>query len=299
MRYSSALAQGAHTISVDGVAQAYHVAGFGPVCVVHPGGPGGDWRYMRMPLLEDRLTMVYLEPIGTGGSGRLPEHPAGYSIDRYSRQLHGFLSALDLTDIFLLGHSHGGFVAQRYALDHPDRIAGLILYATSAVTGPAFIEAADLALRQTVAGYSEPEHSAAVLRAWQTVPAICDDLRYTETMRGLLPVYFADPGRDVKVMEALREALRFSFVQGDNAPFDVRAELPLLTVPTLILAGAHDFICGLHWAAILNDAISRSLLLSFGKSGHFIHIEQAGDFAEAVVRFSTRKSGSPAVLETL
>ncbi|MEV0804259.1 alpha/beta fold hydrolase [Kribbella sp. NPDC050281] len=25
--------------------------------------------------------------------------------------------------MYLLGHSHGGFVIQRYALDHPDRVA--------------------------------------------------------------------------------------------------------------------------------------------------------------------------------
>jgi pimeloyl-ACP methyl ester carboxylesterase len=33
--------------------------------------------------------------------------------------------------VHVLGHSHGGFVAQQYALDHPDRIAGLVLYDTS------------------------------------------------------------------------------------------------------------------------------------------------------------------------
>jgi pimeloyl-ACP methyl ester carboxylesterase len=48
--------------------------------------------------------------------------------------------------VHVLGHSHGGFVAQQYALDHPDRIAGLVLYDTSPMTGPEFRAAAMAAL---------------------------------------------------------------------------------------------------------------------------------------------------------
>ncbi|MCO1577534.1 hypothetical protein M8C13_17385 [Crossiella sp. SN42] len=42
------------------------------VCLVHSGGPGIHWEYLRMPEPERHLTMVYLEPVGTGQSGRLP-----------------------------------------------------------------------------------------------------------------------------------------------------------------------------------------------------------------------------------
>jgi proline iminopeptidase len=58
-------------LSVDGIRQVYHVAGRGPVCVAHSGGPGIHWAYLRSPELEERFTMVYLEPVGTGESGRL------------------------------------------------------------------------------------------------------------------------------------------------------------------------------------------------------------------------------------
>ena len=37
-----ALTPGAHAITVDSIVQRYHVHGAGPVCVVHPGGPGVD-----------------------------------------------------------------------------------------------------------------------------------------------------------------------------------------------------------------------------------------------------------------
>lgn len=279
------LATGSHAVTVEGVTQAYHVAGHGPVCIVHPGGPGAHWGYMRLPLLEERLTMVYLEPIGTGASGNLPGHPKGYTIDRYSQQLDGLLSTLDIAEVFLLGHSHGGFVAQAYALAHPERLAGLILYATAAVTGSEFMQAADAAIRRSVAKDRDPERAAAVLKAWQSVPATSDDTGYTDTMRGLLPAYFADPDLAAAPLNCLSDALRFCFVQGDAAPFDVRDALPTLAVPTLIMVGEHDFICGPRCAEPLRDVLQSATLARFPVSGHFIHIEQPDDFADAVSKF--------------
>ncbi|MGW4774519.1 alpha/beta fold hydrolase [Nocardia sp. NPDC004278] len=79
-----ASAPGVHAFDSDGVPQRYHVYGGGPVCLAHPGGPGFRWEYLRMPELEEHLTMVYVEPLGTGESGRLPTHPNGYTRERYS-----------------------------------------------------------------------------------------------------------------------------------------------------------------------------------------------------------------------
>ena len=79
---------------------------------------------------------MYVESIGTGGSGRLPTHPDGYSLDRYVSFVDALLDQLDVPQVHLLGHSHGGFVAQRYAITHPDRLTGLVLYDTAPGAGP-------------------------------------------------------------------------------------------------------------------------------------------------------------------
>ena len=84
-----ALAPGTHEIVVDGVTQRYHVAGAGPVCVVHSGGPGIAWEYMRMPRVEAALTTVYVEPVGTGESGRLPDHPRTYHLLAFDPYQYG------------------------------------------------------------------------------------------------------------------------------------------------------------------------------------------------------------------
>jgi hypothetical protein len=54
------------------------------VLVAMPGGPGVDWDSLLMPEVERHLTVVYVEPIGTGESGRLPP-PHEYNRDAYQR----------------------------------------------------------------------------------------------------------------------------------------------------------------------------------------------------------------------
>ncbi|WP_132192835.1 MULTISPECIES: alpha/beta fold hydrolase [Kribbella] len=38
--------------------------------------------------------------------------------------------------VFFLGHLHGGFVALQFALDHPESLAGIIVYDSMAFNGP-------------------------------------------------------------------------------------------------------------------------------------------------------------------
>ncbi len=288
MPSSSVPSSGHHVVDVDGIQQSFHVAGEGPVVVVHPGGPGMNWQYLQMPLLENRFTMVYLEPIGTGGSGRLPTHPHGYTVQRFAKQIGGFLDALDLSQVVLLGHSHGGYVVQEYAIEHPNRVSALILYATSAVTGREFMGAAAQGIQDFASRHQNDPVSTMVLEAWQSVPRMASDDDYTTIMRNLLPAYFADESRKTLDLDTFRAGLSASILVGDNDPFDSRSKLPDLTLPVLILAGDHDFICGPIWAETLSKNLPSSESIRFGQSGHFAHMEQPEGFLEAITSFVAR-----------
>ncbi|MFA7763497.1 alpha/beta fold hydrolase [Streptomyces sp. NRRL S-448] len=133
---SGPLAEGVHTLQLPDIALRYHVHGTGPVCLAHPGGPGIEGEYLRAPELEQHLTMVYVEPAGTGGSTRLATHPHGYTRELHSRHLAALIAHLPVHRVHLLGHSYGGFVAQYHAVHRPERIAGVVLYESAPVTGP-------------------------------------------------------------------------------------------------------------------------------------------------------------------
>lgn len=297
---STPLSTGTHTFELDGVLQRYHVHGTGPVCIAHSGGPGVFWEYLRMPEVERHLTVVYPEPIGTGGSGRLASHPHGYTRERYSRFLEALTDHLGVPEVYLLGHSHGGFVVQYHALRRAARVAGVVLYDSAPVTGPEHGAEAMRMVGQFAERHADHPGLPEVLSAFQGVSAISDDAGMTAVLRGLLPAYFADYwGREEEFASLLASVAgtHISGLDEDLSPdvVDDRGDLGALGVPALVVVGRHDVICGVRWAEELHGLIPQSELLILENSGHFGHIEEPGLFSEAVVGFVTaRERGVPA-----
>ena len=284
MRMMSALGEGTHALELDGVTMRYHVAGSGPVCVLHPGGPGVAWESVHAPRLEEHLTCVYIEPVGTGASGRLPAHPDGYSLDRYASFVDALLDHLDVPQVHLLGHSHGGFVAQRYAIAHPDRLTGLVLSGTAPAAGPEFMAEAGRGMEEFAARFPDRPEAQEAMATWQAL-AIATDEDYTRTMRGLLPAYFADSRVSAEAFAAMHADLQAWAVTSDEQPWQHHDALARLRIPTLVLVGRWDFICGPRWARELHEAIPGSQLVTFEHSGHLMHVEEPEAFAEAVSDF--------------
>ena len=244
---SGPLTEGAHSFDVDGITLRYHVHGAGPICVAHPGGPGIAWNYMRSHESEQRLTMVYLEPAGTGDSGRLPTHPHGYTRARYSNHLAALIDHLGEPSVYLLGHSHGGFVAQYHAIHRPDQLAGIVLYESAPATDSEFgAEAARMvgALAERHAGHPLlPD----VLNAFAQIPQITDDETMLRVARGIIPAYVASYWDDPAAWTDFQNATQATYVsslddQGMPDTVDDRAALPTLRVPTLVVARRFDVV---------------------------------------------------------
>jgi proline iminopeptidase len=273
-------------LSVDGVRQVYHVAGRGPVCVAHSGGPGLHWAYLRSPELEERFTMVYLEPVGTGESGRLATAD-DYRLDTYVRFLAAVIDHLGLPRVYLLGHSHGGFVVLKYALEYPDRVAGLILYDTSPVTGPEFWAAAMAAVTAYPQRFPDNPEAAAIPAAFQQLETATDDDTISRALAAALPIYFADFWSRQAEFAPFRAGIHAWLEPAgaqDPEPFDLRPRLAEITAPTVVIVGQHDFIGGPTWAAQLADGIPGAQLRVLPRSGHFGHVEQPAEFADAAAQ---------------
>ena len=289
---TNALAPGMHSTTIDGLAQQYHVAGQGPVCIAHSGGPGISWNYLRMPEVEQYLTMVYLEPIGTGASGRLPD-PRDYNLDRYASQLDGLISQLGLERPLLLGHSYGGFVALRYQVDHPGRLSGLILYDTSPVTTDEFWGSMQGELERAAGRHAGEPWVADTMAAWLEMFSFAPDNHSSEQdlsriLRRMMPIYFSNYVGMKETLDAMFAAM--TLFEGANhgvelRPFDVRPHLGSITIPLLVIAGQADPVCAVRWSRELHDGTPGSTLTVFEQSGHFAHIEEPAAFARAIAEW--------------
>ncbi len=274
------LSSGTHSFTVNGTRQVYHVAGSGPVMITHSGGPGVDSAYLRSERLEEHFTMVYPEPVGTGDSGPLP---AGATyVDTYVDFLSALVEHLDVPRVHLLGHSHGGFVAQRFAILHPDRTAGLALYSTSPTTTPDFWEAEQAAAAAYPQRHPDIPEAAKVLEVIDKFDTVHTAEEKTAVLSAALPVYFADFWGRRAEFKPLQDNIRAWVTEFDSMTIDYRAELPRITARTVVLTGRHDFICGPVWAEMLHEGIRGSRLVILENSGHFAQYEEPDAYIEAV-----------------
>jgi proline iminopeptidase len=200
------------------------------------------------------------------------------------------MSHLGLEQPLVLGHSHGGFVALRYAVDHPGRLSGLLLYDTSPTTTEEFSVDMGEQLERAAERHAGEPWVEDTMAAWQELFAIPPDAHPSEDelsriLRRMLPIYFADYLGMRDTLDPLFGALTLYAdpSQGvEPSPFDVREQLAAITVPTLVLVGRHDPVCSLRWSTALHDGIPGSKLAVFERSGHFAHIEEPAAFAGAV-----------------
>jgi pimeloyl-ACP methyl ester carboxylesterase len=65
------------------------------------------------------------------GHGDASRPSAGYSIIDFATDLEAFMHALSLATAVIVGHSMGSAIALRFAIDHPELTAGLILIGAS------------------------------------------------------------------------------------------------------------------------------------------------------------------------
>jgi pimeloyl-ACP methyl ester carboxylesterase len=106
----------------------YEVFGRGkPILLLH--GWLGSWRYW-MPTMESLSDTFRTYALDFWGFGDTDQPGDRYSIDDYVRQLSDFLDGLGISSISLVGHSLGGVVALRAALDFPQRVDKLVLVDT-------------------------------------------------------------------------------------------------------------------------------------------------------------------------
>ena len=278
-------------VTADGRKLTYRSLGNGPVLVCHPGGPGLSSAYFGdLAGLWERFTLIEINPRGTGTSDR-PKDRRAYQVDDYVSDVEELRHHLGLDRIRLLGHSHGGVVAQAYASKHPDRVSRLVLASTLARFGPEQEKAMRVGMEKR-SGQPWAQDAFAALEAEQA-GKFETDKELSELVLREYPLYFAHYGAiEAGYIDTLRDevvnadALRL-FNGEIFTTFDLRDQLPNIKAPTLVITGDEDFICGPVCADDLCAAIASAKRVIVGDSGHMIFVEQPQAFHDEVADFLT------------
>ncbi|MFF4774103.1 alpha/beta fold hydrolase [Microtetraspora fusca] len=115
-----------HFTTAGGIRLAYRMCGprdAPPLVLLHAlGESAADWDAV-IPAFADNWRVYALDLRGHGGSDR----PGDYGLELMRSDVLGFLDALALDRVDLIGHSMGGLVAYLLAGDHPERVSRLVL----------------------------------------------------------------------------------------------------------------------------------------------------------------------------
>lgn len=123
------------TVEFQGGPVAYQVQGKGNNIVLLHGfcEDHSIWNDFQKDLLEEQYRVTMIDLPGFGDSAR----QAPPSIEMMAKAVHAVVDALGLSEIILIGHSMGGYVALAYAELHPERLFGLGLFHSHPYADPA------------------------------------------------------------------------------------------------------------------------------------------------------------------
>jgi haloalkane dehalogenase len=122
-----------------------------PVVFVH-GEPTWSflWRKVLVPVRDAGYRCIVPDLPGFGRSDK-PVDLEWYSYDRHTAALGALLEQLDLQGATVVVHDWGGPIGLRLAVDHPERIARMVILDTGLFTGHQKMTEAWLAFRDFVA----------------------------------------------------------------------------------------------------------------------------------------------------
>ena len=224
------------------------------VLFVHgAGGSSRHWLYQLQGLGKKYMALAVDLP-GHGQSGG----KARDSIEQYSEFISEFANKLLGMPFFLGGHSMGGAISMDYALNYPDRLAGLILIGTGS--------------RLKV----KPE----LLEAFKNGIIIKDMVNFLYS-----------PGTPDSILEAAGKEISSvepgvfynDFYACDN--FNIDTLLEQINTPTLVVSAENDVMTPVKYGKHLQNNINNAILSVLPAAGHMMMVEKPGQLNEIIDNF--------------
>jgi pimeloyl-ACP methyl ester carboxylesterase len=243
------------TCNLAGVSMHYYCAGRRgtPVVLIHGLGSSAEI-WAALMLLLNKEYLVYAPDLP--GFGRTPLAPEGTNISTHVLYLERFLDALGYPRVTLVGNSLGGWIATRFAVEHPERVERLYLL-----------------------------NSAGLRRENMHSPYVEDRIEANRSLKQMLGYPFPVP---TFVLDALIRNSQTPAYTGFIRGYDPREELDTVLTdvqaPTTIIWGERDNVLPLICAYDFHRGIANSELVLLPRIGHMAQIQNPVKVAHIIMQ---------------
>jgi proline iminopeptidase len=284
---TAGLANGSFTAELNGFRIHYEVHGQGPVLMALTNSWGLSLQALRTMYrpLEEKLTLVYFDPRGMGGSGPVREE-SDRGLAAVRADFQALRAHLKLDKVNAIGWSNGAINLIWLAHEHPGTLSSAIF-----VHGLASMTAEDT--KELQARHPELAKKYGALLAAVSKPGL-QAAEQTALLRKMwldeyMPALCADPTEGkALVAEVFRDAqLSWPHVEYTNKEmptFDARDKLAAIPVRSLVIAGTHDMLPP-ERVKVLADDLPDARFVVFERSGHFSPMEEPDGFKATVYGF--------------
>ena len=228
------------------------------------------WRFVAPSFANDYFVVTF-DYLGAGRSDRSAYDPVRYrELDGYANDILAICAGLELQDVILVGHSVSATIAMLASIAEPARFSDLVLVTPS----PRYLD--DL-----------PEYRGGFGRADIDGLLKMMDVNATGWAAYLAPVVMGNPGRPELAadLEATfcsidpvmaRQFAEVTFLS------DNRADLPSVTVPSLILHVSDDVVAPIEVGRYLHDRLAGSTFRVIEGTGHCPHVSHPEETIRAI-----------------
>lgn len=260
----------------------YETTGSGEPLVLISGLGYPLWQWHKIvPYLSEHFQVITFDNRGAGQTDK----PAGpYTSQMLAADTAGLLDALDIEKATVMGHSMGGFIAQAMALDFPEKVSRLILCSTN-FGGPRHVPVSAEAFAVLTDTTTDPLTRFTNGLKVSTAPGWADT--NPDFVKEWVEWRVANP-MDVDAYQS-QLAIGLALISEDAA---FEHKLPNISVPTLILFGAHDKVVPPENAELLAKQIRGSRIAILPDAGHFFPIEAPEAASQVVIDF-IKVGGAP------
>jgi aminoacrylate hydrolase len=244
-----------------------HGAGFPVLMVTGLAGYAQYWRD-QLPAFTRSFEVILHDHRGVGGSDNAA---CSMTMERLAADVIGLMDALKIEKAHVIGHSAGGAVAQILAIEHPQRLASIVIAASwtkpDAYFRRLFALRKEILLRLGPAAYVQA--NTLLLYPSLYIARNNEKLRQLEA-QGL--ANFAVPEWVMSRIDAI-------------LAFDRTADLGRIRTPALIVAAQDDLITPTYFSEELARRIPGAEAKFFPQGGHYFSQVMAREFNQAVLPF--------------